>query len=64
MQNRLWDITQEREQLSIAGHLDIVQSVCFNANGSVIASSCKDKKLRLIDPRATSITAVCNVITS
>jgi len=35
-----------------AQHNDIIQSADWNRNGSLLATTCKDKKLRLIDPRS------------
>jgi len=35
-----------------------VTSISWNHEGTVFASSCKDKKLRIVDPRAGKATAV------
>eukprot|EP01097_Dermamoeba_algensis_P006258 TRINITY_DN3919_c0_g2_i1.p1 TRINITY_DN3919_c0_g2~~TRINITY_DN3919_c0_g2_i1.p1 ORF type:complete len:891 (-),score=211.28 TRINITY_DN3919_c0_g2_i1:215-2857(-) len=48
---RLWDVEVSKEQVKIEGHGDIVQSVSWNSDCSVFATSCKDKKLRVVDPR-------------
>ena len=32
-------------------HSDIIYSMSWNYNGSLIATTCKDKKLRILDPR-------------
>ncbi|XP_062844467.1 uncharacterized protein coro1cb isoform X2 [Trichomycterus rosablanca] len=38
-------------------HPDVIFSVCWNRNGSLICTACKDKKVRVIDPRKVKITA-------
>uniref|UniRef100_A0A8C1WFY9 Coronin n=2 Tax=Cyprinus carpio TaxID=7962 RepID=A0A8C1WFY9_CYPCA len=37
---------------SISVHSDVVLSMSFNTDGSRLATSCKDKKIRVIDPRS------------
>ncbi|KAI4875747.1 hypothetical protein NFI96_024261 [Prochilodus magdalenae] len=37
-------------------HPDVIFSVCWNRNGSLICTACKDKKVRVIDPRKGKIT--------
>lgn len=50
---RIWDIVDDREAATILkGHPDSIFSLSFNYNGSLLASTCKDKKIRVIDPRA------------
>ncbi|KAI1883618.1 hypothetical protein AGOR_G00233420 [Albula goreensis] len=36
---------------TISEHTDLVLSMSFNTDGSKLATSCKDKKIRIIDPR-------------
>ena len=36
-------------------HGDQIQSVSWHGNGSKLVTSCKDKKLRVIDPRANAV---------
>ncbi|KAM9447149.1 coronin-1C-A isoform 1-T1 [Clarias gariepinus] len=38
-------------------HPDVIYSVCWNRNGSLICTACKDKKVRVIDPRKEEIVA-------
>jgi len=59
---KLWDVEQGKNIFTVDGHTDIVQSVDWNYNGSQLASSCKDKKLRVFDPRTNTIAAevVCH----
>lgn len=39
-------------------HPDVIFSVCWSRNGSFICTACKDKKVRVIDPRKGKIIAV------
>uniref|UniRef100_A0A8C6DFH6 Coronin n=1 Tax=Moschus moschiferus TaxID=68415 RepID=A0A8C6DFH6_MOSMO len=38
-------------------HPDVIHSVCWNTNGSLLATTCKDKTLRIIDPRKGQVVA-------
>ncbi|XP_068166628.1 uncharacterized protein [Antennarius striatus] len=38
-------------------HPDIIYSACWNRDGSLICTSCKDKAIRVIDPRKEKIVA-------
>ncbi|XP_053084799.1 coronin-1C-A isoform X2 [Pangasianodon hypophthalmus] len=38
-------------------HPDVIFSACWNRNGSLICTACKDKKVRVIDPRKEEIVA-------
>ncbi|WVQ85125.1 hypothetical protein IAT38_007290 [Cryptococcus sp. DSM 104549] len=51
---RLWDISQggDSPQITLTGHNDSIQSIAWNAVGNVLATTCRDKKIRLFDPRA------------
>lgn len=39
-------------------HPDLIYSVAWNRNGSLICTSCKDKSIRVIDPRKQTVIAV------
>lgn len=53
---KVWDIEKGKDVLSIdAQHSDIIQSVDWNGNGSLLASSSKDKKVRVLDPRQNKV---------
>lgn len=39
-------------------HPDVIYNVSWNRNGSLICTSCKDKGIRVIDPRKETIIAV------
>lgn len=42
-------------------HPDVIYSMSFNRDGSLIATTCKDKKVRVIDPRTGAVKAVCTL---
>jgi len=55
---KVWDIEKGKDVCSVDGqHTDIIQSIDWNTNGSLLASTCKDKKVRVIDPRANQVVA-------
>jgi coronin-1B/1C/6 len=50
---KLWDLANPEEARSVlGGHKDAIQSVAFNSTGTLLATTCRDRKLRLFDPRA------------
>ncbi|WWD22902.1 hypothetical protein CI109_107397 [Kwoniella shandongensis] len=51
---RLWDIDAggDSPKITLKGHNDSIQSIAWNAIGTTLATTCRDKKLRLFDPRA------------
>jgi WD40 repeat protein len=56
---KIWDIEAGKEQLSLDSiHGDAIQAISWNWNGSLFATVCKDKKIRVIDPRANTATQV------
>ena len=46
----VWN-TQTGEELSRLKHPDQIQSMSWNYDGSQIATTCKDKKMRIFDAR-------------
>jgi len=52
---KLWDIEKGEEMFSTPGHTDLITSVSFNAMGDQLVTACRDKKLRIIDPRAQNV---------
>nr|XP_055206010.1 coronin-2A isoform X2 [Gorilla gorilla gorilla] len=40
---------------TISCHQDVILSMSFNTNGSLLATTCKDRKIRVIDPRAGTV---------
>ncbi|XP_058851709.1 coronin-7-like isoform X1 [Acipenser ruthenus] len=55
----VWDAAQQSQLAALEDHGDQIQSLSWKQDGSLIATSCKDKKLRIFDPRA-QLTAVQN----
>ncbi|XP_028938098.1 coronin-6 isoform X2 [Ornithorhynchus anatinus] len=54
----IWNVGTGEMLLSLdALHPDLIHSVCWNANGSLLATTCKDKALRIIDPRKGQVVA-------
>ncbi|KAF9267620.1 microtubule binding protein [Marasmius fiardii PR-910] len=50
---KLWDLAQTESPRSVlTGHADAIQSIAFNSTGTLLATTCRDRKLRLFDPRA------------
>ncbi|RVE46333.1 hypothetical protein evm_009052 [Chilo suppressalis] len=50
----LWDLTKQKEVFVNRDHAEVIQSTSWKKDGRLLATSCKDKKLRVIDPRADS----------
>ncbi|EDR07518.1 actin-binding protein, coronin, contains WD40 repeats [Laccaria bicolor S238N-H82] len=50
---KLWDIANPEEPRAVLnGHGDVIQSMAFNPTGTLLATTCRDRKLRIFDPRA------------
>ncbi|KAL2101710.1 hypothetical protein ACEWY4_003471 [Coilia grayii] len=54
---QIWDITRNSALAVLEQHPDQLQSFSWKQDGSLLATSCKDKKLRIFDPRA-QLTAI------
>ncbi|KAG0051759.1 Coronin-like protein crn1 [Gryganskiella cystojenkinii] len=52
---KLWDVEKGVEKQEITGHMEVVQSVCWNYNGTLVATTCRDKKLRVFDVRSNKV---------
>ncbi|XP_054728051.1 coronin-7 isoform X3 [Anastrepha obliqua] len=48
----LFDITTQKEIFSNNEHPEVIQSVSWKQDGTTLATSCKDKNVRILDPRA------------
>jgi len=57
---KIWDVSTGDEKLHLTGHTAIIQSLSWNYDGSLLSSFCKDKKLRVFDPRTNSIAGEAN----
>ena len=55
----IWNTSTGETAFTLEGfHPDIIYSISWNYNGSLIATTCKDKKIRIIDPRKNEIVMV------
>ncbi|CAK9811862.1 Coro7 [Anthophora plagiata] len=50
----LWDVISQKELFSNNEHADVIQSLSWKQDGVLLATSCKDKQVRIIDPRASA----------
>ena len=48
----LWDLQAGVQLYNLTGHGDLVQAVAWQQAGSLLATQCKDRQLRILDPRA------------
>lgn len=55
---RIWDTSAEQDKLVIEGFKDAIWGLAWNYDGSLLAVTSKDKKIRLVDPRAKSFVQV------
>ncbi|CDW60357.1 coronin 6, partial [Trichuris trichiura] len=51
----LWNVSTGEALIEISGHPDLIWSIDFNYNGSKLLTTCKDKMIRVIDPRSGRI---------
>ncbi|XP_011297691.1 coronin-7 isoform X1 [Fopius arisanus] len=57
----LWDVLSQQELFSFNEHSEVIQSVSWKYDGSLLATSCKDKQVRIIDPRGSkSVVNTCS----
>jgi coronin-1B/1C/6 len=57
---RVWDINAASggEKLKLSHFADNVDSIAWNYDGSLLAAASRDKKIRVFDPRTSSVLAV------
>jgi len=49
---KLWDLgSPETPRSTLGGHGDAIQCMAFNTVGNVMVTTCRDRKIRLFDPR-------------
>ncbi|KAI9479711.1 Coronin-like protein crn1 [Coemansia sp. RSA 990] len=49
---RIWDVEQTQVQQTLAGFGDSVMSIAWNHTGTLMAATCRDKRLRIFDARS------------
>ncbi|KAM4656443.1 coronin-7-like isoform 3-T3 [Amazona ochrocephala] len=49
----IWDMEQQQPLTVLDSHRDQLQSLAWKRDGSLLGTSCKDKKLRIFDPRVS-----------
>lgn len=54
----VWDVGCGEAVNVIDCHPDVIYSMSFNRDGSLISTTCKDKKLRIIEPRRGIVLSV------
>ncbi|XP_057333271.1 coronin-6 [Microplitis mediator] len=51
----IWNVGTGEAIVKINCHPDVVYSACWNWDGSRLVTTCKDKKIRIVDPRSGEI---------
>lgn len=51
----IWNVGTGEALVRIDSHPDVVYSACWNWDGSRIVTTCKDKRIRILDPRSGEI---------
>ncbi|XP_012587123.1 PREDICTED: coronin-7 [Condylura cristata] len=49
---KLWDVARRQPLSELAAHGDLVQGAVWSRDGALVGTACKDKQLRIFDPRA------------
>ena len=50
--------------LALSNEEDLIQSLSWKEDGTTLVSTCRDKKIRITDPRANAVTQVADNHTS
>lgn len=51
----IWNVGTGEALVRIDCHPDVVYSACWNWDGSRLVTTCKDKKIRILDPRSGEV---------
>ena len=55
----IWNVGTGEAMINLEDmHPDVIFSVSWSRNGSLLCTACKDKKVRVIDPRKKKIVSV------
>ncbi|CAE6967054.1 Coro6 [Symbiodinium sp. CCMP2456] len=57
---KVWNLTEQEASFSIPVP-EQVMHIKWNYTGSLLAVTCKDKKLHIVDPRQSKMTAACKI---
>ncbi|XP_058426135.1 coronin-7 isoform X2 [Diceros bicornis minor] len=49
---KVWDVAKRQPLTELVAHGDLVQGAAWSRDGALVGTTCKDKQLRLFDPRA------------
>lgn len=60
LSTKIWDLNEQEEAFQVATP-DIVTHLKWNYFGNLLAATCKDRVLRLIDPRVQQIVSECKI---
>ncbi|ESO90597.1 hypothetical protein LOTGIDRAFT_163798 [Lottia gigantea] len=58
---KVFDVKQSKEVYSLE-HNDLIQSLSWSGNGQFLVTSCKDTKLRLFDPRSSTVAQLKRIL--
>ncbi|XP_015222996.1 coronin-6 isoform X3 [Lepisosteus oculatus] len=53
----IWNVGTGEPLISLDDHPDLIYNISWNRNGSLLCTTCKDKKVRVIDPRKREVIA-------
>jgi coronin-1B/1C/6 len=56
---KIWDVEKGAAQSNITGHTQLVSDMDWSHDGSILATTCKDKHMRLFDARTDKVAAEC-----
>ena len=51
---KMWDVMKSSNQVTLK-HSDIIQSLSLNRDGSSLVTTCRDKRIRIWDPRVNKV---------
>lgn len=54
----IWNVGTGEPLISMDDHPDLIYNVSWNHNGSLFCTTCKDRRLRVCDPRKREVVAV------
>lgn len=58
LQVLIWNLDIGEPVKMIDCHTDVILCMSFNMDGSLLATTCKDKKLRVVEPRSGRVLQV------